>query len=193
MSSKTASSGEVLAAALADAGIAIPHLWVEPGRYIVGNAVTLLATVGPVKKDIGMTWVNVDASMNNLLQRELNAVHYDVIPASRMGEPFTQNTTVVGPLCTGGPLAVDVLLPQVRRDDILAFLDAGMYAETFSTQFNGRPRPATVLVNEGNVELIKERESVRDVFARHRIPERLRLPAAPESVPGSRGGAASLE
>jgi hypothetical protein len=62
---------------------------------------------------------------------------------------------------------------------VIAFLDAGMYAETVSTQLNGVPRPATVLVDGDRVEVIKQRETVRDVFARHRIPPRLR-PGAEE-------------
>lgn len=68
-----------------------------------------------------------------------------------------------------------VPFPLVQRGDILAVLDAGMYAETASTQLNGVPRPATVLVNGTQVEVVKERETVQDVFARHRVPPRLRV------------------
>jgi diaminopimelate decarboxylase len=63
----------------------------------------------------------------------------------------------------------------MKRGDLIAVLDAGMYAETTSTQFNGMPRPATVLVSGRSHELIKRRETVEDIFALHRIPERLRI------------------
>jgi hypothetical protein len=49
-----------------------------------------------------------------------------------------------------------------------------MYAETAANQMNGVPRPATVLVNDDEAEVIKERESIHDVFVHHRIPVRLR-------------------
>ena len=169
---------DVLLDAFANAGFPTPRLWLEPGRYVCGNATTLLATVGAVKDDAGMRWINVDASINNLMRREIHGYNYEVLPASRMHEQYATAANVVGPLCTGGPLGADVQLPDLRRGDLIAFLDAGMYAETVSTQLNGQPRPATVLVNAGNAELIKEAESVQDVFAHHRIPERLRVPAA---------------
>ena len=65
-------------------------------------------------------------------------------------------------------------VPELGRDDPLVILDAGMYAETGSTQYSGMPRPATVLVNGEEVEVIKGRETLQDVFHLHRIPERLR-------------------
>ena len=64
-------------------------------------------------------------------------------------------------------------MPKLRRGDVVAILDAGMYAESTSTQFNGVPRPATVLVNGADADVIKERETVEDVFARHQVPKRL--------------------
>jgi diaminopimelate decarboxylase len=170
-----AAVAEVLLDAFAAGELPTPSLWLEPGRYICGNATVLLVTVGAVKQDAGLTWVNVDASINNLMRREIHGYHYEILPASRLHDPYTTCANVVGPLCTGGPLGSDVQLPSMRRGDIVAFLDAGMYAETLSTQLNGRPRPATVLVKGGDVELIKEAETVQDVFAHHRIPERLRV------------------
>jgi diaminopimelate decarboxylase len=80
---------------------------------------------------------------------------------------------VVGPTCSPSVLASAAELPELARGDLLAILDAGMYAETSSTQFNGVPRPATVMVDGERADVIKERETVQDVFARHRIPERL--------------------
>jgi diaminopimelate decarboxylase len=62
----------------------------------------------------------------------------------------------------------------LARGDVVAILDAGMYAEVFSNQFNGMPRPAGVLVSEGgSIELIRQAETAQDVFARHVIPPRL--------------------
>ena len=157
----------------------LPELWLEPGRYLAGNAGVLLATVGEVKRDVGRTWVHVDASVNNLARAETVGSCYHVVPAQADDDRPVQRVNVVGSLCTGGPLARDRELPELRRGEVVAFLDAGMYAETVSTQLNGVPRPATVLVDGERAEVIKERETVRDVFARHRVPARLR-PGAEE-------------
>ena len=159
-------------------GLPTPALWLEPGRYIVGNAVLLLGTVGAVKHDLGRTWVNADFSINNLMRVETAGSRYHVLAANRLREPCDQIVDVVGPLCTGRPIAAAYPLPRLVRGDLLAVLDAGMYAETASTQLLGVPRPATVLVSAASAELIKERETVADVFAKHRIPARLRANGA---------------
>lgn len=155
-------------------GFPLPELWVEPGRYLVGNSGVLLGTVGQVKRDQGRTWINADFSINNLMRIETSGSAYHVLAANRLRTPAAESVTVVGPLCTGSPIARECPMPTLSRGDILAVLDAGMYAETASTQFNGVPRPCTVLVDGERAEVIKERESVLDVFAQHRVPPRLR-------------------
>ena len=163
-----------LLSAFEDASLPMPQLAVEPGRYIVGSAGTLLTSVGAVKRHSQRVWVNLDVSVNNLMMRETRDYEYWLLPASRMTDAFSESCFVAGPICMGKPLGRGTPLPRMVRDDVLAVLDAGMYAETLSTQMNGVPRPATVLVNDGRHELIKERETVRDVFARYILPERFR-------------------
>lgn len=156
------------------ASLPIPHLSIEPGRYVAGSAGTLLTTVGAIKRHSGRTWVNVDVSVNNVMMRETRDYEYWLLPASRMTDPFSESCLITGPICMGKPLGRGTALPAVARGDLLAVLDAGMYAETLSTQMNGVPRPATVLVNGTGHELIKERETIRDVFAHYILPERFR-------------------
>lgn len=160
--------------AFEQASLPVPELAIEPGRYISGSAGTLLTTVGAVKRHSDRTWVNVDASVNNLMMRETREYEYWILPASRMDDAYTEACSVHGPICMGKPLGRGTPLPHMARGDLLAILDAGMYAETLSTQMNGVPRPATVLVNRGTHELIKTRETINDVFAQFILPERFR-------------------
>jgi diaminopimelate decarboxylase len=164
----------------AAAKIAAPELWVEPGRYIVGNAVMLLTRVGSIKRDLGQVWVHVDASSNNLMRVDTSDSAYHIIPATGMTRPYRETAMIVGPTCIPSIMGKARAVPQLERNDPLVILDAGMYAETGSTQYSGMPRPATVLVNGEGVEVIKLRETVQDVFHLHRIPERLR--AGPPGV-----------
>ncbi|MDA1258111.1 MAG: hypothetical protein O3C10_09775, partial [Chloroflexi bacterium] len=163
-----------LLSGIEEAGLPVPALWMEPGRYVVGNAVVLLGRVGSIKRDLEKVWVNVDVSVNNLMRIETAHSTYHVLAANRLTDPHDEVVDIVGPLCLGAPLGSGRAFPQVERDDIVAILDAGMYAETASNQMNGVPRPATVLVNGEDAEVIKERESIQDVFMKHRIPVRLR-------------------
>lgn len=172
-------------------GLELPELWIEPGRYVAGNAGVLLGTVGSVKRDLGKTWVHVDFSVNNLLRIDLMGVTYHLLAAGKLREAPVERVDVVGPLCAGSPLGADRPMPRLARGDLVAALDAGMYAEIFTARYNGVPLPATVLVNDGQAEVIKERESVEDVFSHHRIPERLRPPVGSAAEPGYSAPASS--
>lgn len=156
------------------AGRPLPRLWLEPGRYLVGNAVVLLATVGAVKQDLGLTWVHVDASTNLLMRIETSRSWYHALPASRMHDAFSTTADIVGPTCIPSLLAGERPMPALARSDLVAILDTGMYAEVISNQFNGMGRPANVLVSPGRAEAIRRRETYEDIFGTHTIPDRLR-------------------
>ena len=64
-------------------------------------------------------------------------------------------------------------MPPVRRGDLLALLDTGSYAETTALNYNGQPRPATVLVCGSDAEVTTCRERLSDVIGRYRVPARL--------------------
>jgi diaminopimelate decarboxylase len=164
---------QALGGALAQGGLSQPKLWLEPGRYIVGNAVLLLAKIGAVKHDDGLRWVHVDASTNDLMRIETSKAWYHILPASRMDTPMDATAEIVGGTCIPSILGSERSLPELRPGDCVAILDAGMYAETIANQFNAIPRPATILVSPAGAEVIKRRETVEDLFATHVIPSRL--------------------
>jgi diaminopimelate decarboxylase len=151
----------------------VPDLWAEPGRFIVSNAVVLLATAGAVKRDAGYCWMHVDASTNNLPRIESGQFHYTILPASRMREPADDTMEVVGSTCFRSVLGAGRALPPPASGDIIAILDAGMYAEVFANQFNSVPRPATILLSAHGVDLVRARETIADLFAQQRLPARL--------------------
>lgn len=153
----------------------MPRLWVEPGRYIVGNGQLILASVGAIKQDAGLCWLHVDASTNNLQRVETGGFVHDVLPATQLDAPYAGPCQIVGGTCFRSVIAADRPFPTLQRGDLVAILDTGMYAEVFANQFNAVPRPASVLIGrDGRVELIKRRETAADIFALHQIPERLR-------------------
>ena len=156
------------------AHLAYPELWLEPGRYIVGNASFLLGTIGTIKRDCDRVWVHSDFSTNHLMRIDTAASSYHVIVATGMDRPDCQTVQIVGPTCVDSRFAAHLSVPDVRMGEPIAVLDTGMYSETTSTQFNGTPRPATVLVSNGEAEVIKKRETVGDLFQHCLIPNRLK-------------------
>jgi diaminopimelate decarboxylase len=163
---------DALRAALGEGG-PLPELWLEPGRYIVGNATLLLARVGAIKRDDGLVWVHVDASTNDLMRIETSRSWYHLLPASRMDAPFAERVDIVGGTCIPSVLGAERDMPALARGDVVAILDAGMYAEAIANQFNGIPRPAHVLIGPVGPELIRRRETIADVLATHEMPARL--------------------
>ncbi len=152
-----------------------PVIEFEPGRFLIGNTTVLLGTVGVVKRtpELGKVWVNLDCSTNQLTRIMSRGDYYHIVAAEKLNEAATEEVDVVGPLCMPDVLGSKRTLPTLQRGDLVALLDAGMYAETTSSQFNGQPRPPTVLVSGAQAEVIKTRETIEDVFAHHRVPERL--------------------
>ena len=153
----------------------IKTLILEPGRYIVCDAVVLLTTVNDVK-DAGIKkYVGCDAGFNTLIRPAFyDSFHYVTI-ANKYGKACTSRYEVVGPICESGDyIAHDRVLPDPEEGDIVAVYCAGAYGFSMSSPYNSRPRCAEVLVNEGKAELIREAEEIEDLWRHQIIPERLR-------------------
>ncbi len=150
-----------------------PKLILEPGRYIVGDTTILLTRVNTVKK-AAKNFVGVDAGFNLLVRPTMyDSYHYAVVANRAASEP-EETYTIAGPICeTGDVFAKDRMLPRVEKGDIIALLDAGAYGFSMSSQYNGRPRCAEVLVKDGMADIIRSREDIGDLIGKQRIPERL--------------------
>jgi diaminopimelate decarboxylase len=137
----------------------------EPGRALVGNAGVLLTRVLYVKRNRQKNFIVVDAGMNDLMRPTLYGSYHEIIPARYHQEEGLQ-ADVVGPLCeTGDFLAQDREMPDVEPGESLAILDAGAYGFVLSSNYNTRPRPAEVLVQGSQAELIRAREGLEDLMA----------------------------
>ncbi|MCS7118571.1 MAG: diaminopimelate decarboxylase [Archaeoglobaceae archaeon] len=146
-----------------------PKLWLEPGRSIVGNSTILLTRVNAVKKGY-KNFVAVDAGFNILIRPVMYGAYHRVLVADKEGED--EIYTIVGPICESGDIiAKDRKLPKTEKGDIIAILDTGAYGFVMSSQYNGRPRCAEILVNGEKAVVIREKESFGDLIAKQRIPE----------------------
>jgi diaminopimelate decarboxylase len=148
-------------------------LILEPGRSIVGTASILLSKVNTVKQAY-KNFVAIDAGFNLFLRPVMYDAYHEVVVANKLNEPASVLSTVVGPVCESGDIiAKDRMLPEVKRGDLIAILDAGAYGFSMSSQYNGRPRCAEVLVRYGAVDLIRTKESVENLIRNQVIPQRL--------------------
>ena len=143
-------------------------------RSIAGPASILVCRVNTVK-DAYKHFVAIDAGFNLFVRPAMYDAYHEVVVTNRVNESASVLSTVVGPICESGDiLAKDRMLPDVKRGDYIAILDTGAYGFSMSSQYNGRPRCAEVLVKDGAADLIREKESIVDIIRHQVIPERLR-------------------
>jgi len=140
----------------------------EPGRAIAGNAGILLTRVEYLKDTPAKHFAIVDAAMNDLLRPTLYSAWQDIVPVvPREGE--TRCYDVVGPVCeTGDFLGKDREL-VLAEGDLMAVRSSGAYGFTMSSNYNSRPRAAEVMVDGGQTHLVRERETVQDLFSHEQL------------------------
>jgi diaminopimelate decarboxylase len=141
------------------------ELVLEPGRFLVGPAGVLLTTVLYLKEtDDGQSLAVVDAGMNDLVRPALYEAWHPVWPAAEAEADAGQPVDIVGPVCESADvLAQDRRLGALKPGDILVIGQAGAYGFSMASQYNGRPRPAEVLVDGNKATLIRKRESYEDL------------------------------
>ena len=139
-------------------------LMLEPGRFLVAQAGTLVTRVIQVKRNGTKTFVITDAAMNDLIRPALYQAHHEIVPVTpRRGA--ARVVDVVGPVCeTGDFFARDRELEPVKPGDLIALLDAGAYGMAQSSNYNTRPRAAEVLVEGAKTRLIRRRETMADLL-----------------------------
>jgi diaminopimelate decarboxylase len=146
------------------------HLLLEPGRSIVAPAGVLLMRVVYTKENRGKTFVIVDAAMNDFIRPALYDAVHPITPAkradgrsdSRDGE---MRVDVVGPVCeSGDSFAQNWPLPRVSAGDLLVLWGAGAYGFVETSNYNARPRPPEILVEESGFRIIRRRESLSDLI-----------------------------
>ena len=139
----------------------------EPGRYVTAESSVLLGTVTAVKNNHENKYIGTDIGFNVLMRPVLYDSYHEIEVYGKSVEMSgkKERVTVVGNICESGDiLAKDRMLPSMREKDVIGVLDAGAYGHVMSSNYNGRLRPAEVLVKEdGEVCLIRKRDTFEDL------------------------------
>ncbi|TCO67734.1 diaminopimelate decarboxylase [Marinisporobacter balticus] len=147
-------------------GLLIPLVIIEPGRWIVGEAGITLYTVGAIKEipDV-RTYVGVDGGIPDNPRPALYGAKYDVVVANKMDQEKDEVVTIAGKCCESGDiLRYDLEVPKLHSGDILAFKSTGAYNYSMSSNYNKIPRPAVVMVCNGEDQLMVRRETYEDLL-----------------------------
>jgi diaminopimelate decarboxylase len=143
----------------------------EPGRSLVGNAGVLVGEVLYVKPGEQKNFCIVDAAMNDLMRPAMYQAWMNIVACRDRSEAATMLFDVVGPICESGDwLGKDRKL-AVRAGDFVAVLSAGAYSMSMASNYNTRGRAAEVMVSGDQAWLIRERETVAELFrGEHLLP-----------------------
>ena len=143
-----------------------PRLVFEPGRSLVGPAGFTLYRVGAVKRAGDRRYVAIDGGMSDNPRPQLYEARYSALLANRADEAAAGAFTIAGKHCESGDVLIDSAeLPEPRRGDLIAVPATGAYTLGMASNYNGVPRPAAVLVGDGDARLIRRRETIDDLLA----------------------------
>jgi len=143
-------------------------LILEPGRVLVGNAGMLLTRVEYLKPGEEKNFAIVDAAMNDLMRPALYDAYHEILPVMRENVA-AQSYEIVGPVCETGDFIGHARNLAIAPQSLLAVLSTGAYGMSMSSNYNTRPRVAEVMVDDGAVHLVRERETVAQLYAGEKI------------------------
>lgn len=147
------------------------RLVLEPGRFIVGEAGTLVVRVLYVKRSGKKTFVITDGGMTELLRPSHYGGYHRIEPVRTRPGAAVVVSDVVGPVCEDGDfLARDRAIELPSAGDLMVVRTAGAYGFSMASNYNSRLRPPEVLVADGRLLLIRERETFADLVRGERIP-----------------------
>ncbi|WP_138429620.1 diaminopimelate decarboxylase [Fodinibius saliphilus] len=139
-----------------------PEIWFEPGRFLVSECGYLLTTVTVLKGDRDLPYAGTDTGFNHLLRPKMYDAYHEICNISNAkGE--LKRYHVTGNMCETDFLGRDREIADIREGDILCLKNAGAYGACMASNYNSRVRPAEVIIKNGEVHLIRERETYEDL------------------------------
>ena len=143
-----------------------PELWIEPGKSVVGNTGILISKVTGIKNSY-KKFIGLDAGMETLMRPALYNAHHRIYKIGYPEAETTQTVDFTGRICENTDrLAIDRKFTDIDEGDLVAIMDVGAYGFTMSHQFCTRPKVAEILLDGDKSTLIRERESIEDLFSK---------------------------
>ena len=145
------------------------EILIEPGRAIAANAAVLLSKVEYIKQAESKNFAIVDAAMNDLIRPSLYQAWQEIVPVKQKTEGEAKLFDVVGPICETGDFLGKERLLNLQQGDLIAIRSAGAYGFSMSSNYNSRPRAVEILVDGAETHLIRQRESIEQLFENEQL------------------------
>jgi len=153
--------------------IPMPKILIEPGRSIIGEAGITIYTIGAIKEITGLKkYLIVDGGMTDNPRPILYNAKYEAVILDKIDTTSKEIVTIAGKCCESGDILIrDLKLPIASLGDLLVVFSTGAYHHSMASNYNGLTKPAVVLVNNGESDLIVERETYADLVKNDRMPK----------------------
>lgn len=157
-------------------GIEAPALFIEPGRSIISTAGVTLYTLGSSKQvPHGKKYHAVDGGMADNARPSMYQAEYSAQIANKPDAENSCEVTIAGRFCESGDILIkNIKLPEIEEGDILCVYNTGAYNYSMASNYNRVQKPAMILVNNGQDDLIIKRETLDDIISHDIIPQRLK-------------------
>ena len=146
-------------------GLALPWIYIEPGRSVVAESGVTLYTVGTIKEIPGVrNFVSIDGGIFENPRYVLYQADYTCLLANKANEPADYIATVAGKCCESGDLIQEhTPIQRPQEGDVMAVLTTGAYNYSMASNYNRNPRPACVMVSKGEPRIIIKGETYEDL------------------------------
>ena len=157
--------------------VELPTLILEPGRSIISTSGVTLYTIGSSKQVPHATrYISVDGGMADNPRPAMYQAEYFAQIANKPEQTETlQKVTIAGKFCESGDVLIkDFDLPNPEEGDILCVFNTGAYNYSMASNYNKAQKPAMVLVNNSQSDIIVNRETLEDLISHEVIPDGLK-------------------
>jgi len=167
---------DAIANALNKCDIETPTIYLEPGRSIISTAGVTLYTIGSSKQvPNGKKYVNIDGGMADNPRQSMYQAEYLAEIVNKDDSNTQETVTISGRFCESGDILInEITLPKTESGDILCVYNTGAYNYSMVSNYNRVEKPAMVLVNNSQSDIIVYRETLEDLISKDSIPDRLR-------------------
>ena len=151
---------------LVPAGMGDVAIYTEMGRFMLAPY-GCLVTRAIHEKHTYKEYIGVDACAVNLMRPAMYGAYHHITVMGKENEPCDHKYDVVGNLCENNDkFAIDRMLPEIERGDLLVIHDTGAHGFAMGYNYNGKLKSAELLLKEdGNVKMIRRAETAKDYFA----------------------------
>lgn len=139
------------------------EVWIEPGKFLVAEAGSLLVKANVVKETPEVTFVAVNSGLNHLIRPMMYDAYHEIVNISNR-EGAEKKYHIVGNICETDTFGSNRMLNEVREGDLLIIKTAGAYGYSMASNYNSRFRPAEVLIVDNTAKLIRMRDTIEQLI-----------------------------